>query len=202
VLRLSTSGYGILFSSGTCCAESIDKAALRGASTNHAAGVFGINIGFAKRELVAECDGERNAVGHRDSEISSTNHCNTPFVCNDLRTTGSNSFYTPPKNTFEISSLDLICQAGVTHQSAEGGRGINPAPATGSGFWYGSYRGSAHLRCSLRDLGLLCHTENPVTDDTWNKGASMNSPLMSMVSGLFALTWVLRGRFKLLSGRS
>jgi hypothetical protein len=153
-------------------------------------------------------------------DITSTNVGYTGLVQNYESTTSAGTFYPLWENTFDISNLNLILQAGVDYQFAVWGVGIDPNAATGFGYWYNSFSNAAlsgnvtedntsgtYLRCSFSDLSGPCATESPVTDGTWNKGANMNividgiavpeSSSVTLVGvGLLGLWWRARRRLK------
>ena len=168
-----------------------------------------------------------NTIGDSNPDITETNVNYTPLVQNYQSTTGSATtapYYPIWQTTFNISSLGLQLNAGVDYQFAVWGVGVDPDPTTDYGYWFNSYSNAAlsggrqddtsgtYLRCSFSDLSGPCDVEDPVADQTWNKGANMNidiegSPVPEPSSfemlgvGLIGLLWFSRKRLKLLADR-
>jgi len=171
--------------------------------------------------------GQPNTIGDSNPDITETNINYTPTVPNYQSTTGSATtapYYPLWQTTFDISSLGLVLDAGVDYQFAVWGVGANPDPSTEYGYWFNSYSNAAlsggrqddtsgtYLRCSFSDLSGPCDVEDPLADQTWNKGANMNIDIQGFAVpeassfellglGLLGLVWLSRKRLKGLAGR-
>ena len=131
----------------------------------------------------------QNTVSNSNPDIISTNVGYTALQP-DYESTTSTAEFPLWQNTFNITSLNLVLDAGVVYQFAVWGVGANPDPTTDYGFWFNAYSNGSlsgaredansqsfagtYERCSLTDLSGPCEDENSVTSQTWNKTANLN----------------------------
>jgi PEP-CTERM motif len=102
------------------------------------------------------------------------------------------TFYPLWQTTF--SNLDLTLTTGVVYQFAVWGTSANADPNSLYGYWFSSYSNAflsgavedsfsgMYLRCDATNLSAPCFVEDPLADQTWNKGANMNIEIDGTVS--------------------
>jgi MYXO-CTERM domain-containing protein len=102
------------------------------------------------------------------------------------------TFYPLWQTTF--SNLSLTLTTGVVYQFAVWGTSANPDPNSLYGYWFSSYSNAllsgaiedsfsgTYLRCDATNLSAPCFVEDPLLDQTWDKGANMNIEIDGTVS--------------------
>lgn len=102
------------------------------------------------------------------------------------------TYYPLWQTTF--TNLNLTLTPGVVYQFAVWGTSANPDPNSLYGYWFSSYSNAflsgaiedsfsgSYLRCDATNLSAPCFVEDPLADQTWDKGANMNIEIDGTVS--------------------
>ena len=166
--------------------------------------------------------GNPNQVDNSNPNITSTlvPYTNNVSAYESTDPSQAGTFYPLWQTTF--SNLSLVLSPGVVYQFAVWGTSATPDPNSLYGYWFTSYSNAllsgaiennfsgTYLRCDATNLSAPCFEEDPLLDQTWDKGANMNIEIDGTVSsttpepsaslmaatGLLGLALMLRHRTK------
>jgi hypothetical protein len=127
-----------------------------------------------------------NQVDNSNPDITSTEvpYTSTVAAYESTDPSEAGTYYPLWQNTF--TNLNLVLTTGVVYQFAVWGTSADPDPDTLFGYWFNSYSNAylsgaiennasgTYLRCDATNLSAPCFVEDPLTDQTWDKGANMN----------------------------